>query len=387
MSEVNPTEPMRFRCPYRVKCGACNLTHLPYREQLSMKQAMVARLLQPWGRVEPIRGMQNPFHYRNKVHAVFAGDRSGRLLAGVYQQGTHHVVAVDHCLIEDERASTIIATVTRLAQKFGYQPYDEDRRIGFLRHALVRAGKNELMLILVTATPEFPAKNAFLRALLAEHPEITTVVQNLNNRPTTMVLGKQDRVLTGKGYIEDTLCGLRFRVSPQSFYQVNSMQTEVLYALAADMAQLTGTETVLDAYCGVGTIGLTMASLCKQLIGVELNPEAVRDAQGNAKRNGIGNAKFYCEDAGRFMRRCAVEQVPVDVVLMDPPRSGSDEVFLSALVALNPRRVVYISCEPNTLARDAQYLSMHGYRMTRAVPVDMFPATEHVETVVAMTRA
>ncbi len=386
MSEPNPTQEIRFRCPYDADCGGCDLTYLPYGEQLAMKQALVARLLKPFGQVEPIRGMAQPLYYRNKVHAVFAQDRRGQLISGVYRQGTHRVVPMEHCLIEDRRAQAIIATVRELARGFHYPPFDEDRGTGFLRHALVRAGKAEIMLVLVTAHPAFPHKAAFLRELLKRHPELTTVVQNLNDRRTSMVLGRRETVLYGKGYIEDMLCGMTFRISPQSFYQVNSVQTEVLYALAAEMAGLTGTETVVDAYCGVGTIGLSMADRCKSLIGVELNPDAVRDAQGNARRNGIANARFFAGDAGRFLHACVVEKTPVDVLLMDPPRSGSDEVFLQAVLALKPKTVVYISCDPQTLARDLAALTRGGYAMRRAVPVDMFPATEHVECVVGLTR-
>lgn len=386
MSEPNPTQGIRFHCKYEADCGGCDLTHLPYVEQLAMKQALVARLLKPFGRVEPIRGMAEPFYYRNKVHAVFSQDRRGQLISGVYRQGTHRVVPVEQCLIEDRRAQAIIATVRELARAFHYPPFDEDRGTGFLRHALVRAAKTEIMLVLVTAQATFPHKAAFLRELLKRHPELTTVVQNLNDRRTSMVLGKRETVLHGKGYIEDALCGMVFRISPQSFYQVNSAQTEVLYALAADLAGLTGTETVLDAYCGVGTIGLSMAGRCRSLIGVELNPDAVRDAQGNARRNGITNARFYTGDAGRFLHACAEERTPVDVLLMDPPRSGSDEVFLRAVLTLKPKTVVYISCDPHTLARDLAVLVRGGYSMRRAVPVDMFPATEHVETAVLLKR-
>ena len=386
MNEISQTDTARVRCPYAADCGGCDYIHMPYREQLAMKQALVAKLLKPFGHVEQIRGMDDPLHYRNKVHAVFANDRRGRLIAGVYRQGTHRVVPVTNCLIEDTRASAIIATVSDLAQRFGIPAYDEDRHTGFLRHALVRAGKTEIMLVLVTAQPSFPGKGAFMKALLTAHPQITTVVQNLNNRDTSMVLGARDHTLFGKGTIEDTLCGKVFRLSPQSFYQVNSAQTEVLYKLAGEMAALTGTETLLDAYCGVGAIGLTMADRCKRLIGVELNPDAVRDAQGNARRNSVTNATFYADDAGRFMRRCSREGYTADVVVMDPPRSGSDPVFLDSLALLAPKRVVYISCEPTTLARDVTYLCARGYRMQRAVPVDMFPATEHVETAVCLVR-
>lgn len=374
-------------CPYADACGACGLVNCAYSDQLASKQAAVQRLLKPFGRVEPIRGMENPLHYRNKVHAVFASDRRGRLIAGTYRVGTHTVVPVEACLVENRRASAVIATVRDLAEAFCLPPYDEDRRTGFLRHALVRVGEREMMLVLVTAKAEFPRKSAFLRELSARHPELTTVVQNLNNRRTTMVLGDTNVTLLGPGYITDTLCGMAFRISPQSFYQVNHTQAEVLYRVAAEMAALRGRETVLDAYCGVGTIGLTMARRCAQLVGVELNPAAVRDAKGNAQRNGITNAHFIAGDAGRFLMGCAARGDRVDTVLMDPPRSGSDNAFLQALLRLSPPTVVYISCDPQTLARDLRVLCAGGYRMRRAVPVDMFPFTEHVETAVWCARS
>ncbi len=386
MSDSNPTQVARHRCPYGRECGGCGLTHLSYPDQLAMKQALVAKLLKPFGHVEPIRRMAEPLYYRNKVHAVFAEDRRGELITGVYRQGTHRVVPVEHCLIEDRRAQAIITTVRTLARDFGYPAYDEDRGTGFLRHILIRTGKEQIMVTLVTATGAFPHKNAFLNLLLKRHPEITTVVQNVNNRQTSMVLGQRSQALYGKGTMEDTLCGMTFRLSPASFYQVNPAQTEVLYALAAEMADLQGDETVLDAYCGVGTIGLSMASRCKRMIGVELNPAAVRDAQNNAKRNGVDNARFYVGDAGRFLHMCVEERAPVDVLLMDPPRSGSDAVFLDAVLTMRPRKVVYISCDPTTLARDMRTLTGGGYAMRRAVPVDMFPATEHVECVVLLER-
>ena len=241
-------------------------------------------------------------------------------------------------------------------------------------------------MVLVAVQPILPRKNDFVRALLAAHPEITSVVLNVNDRATSMVLGKRDIVLYGPGTIEDVLCGKTFRISPQSFYQVNSEQTERLYARALDYAGLQGTETVLDAYCGIGTIGLCAADRCARLIGVELNPAAVKDATWNAGRNRVRNAKFYCADAGRFLLRMAEARQPLDVLFMDPPRSGSDENFLRAVCTLAPKRVVYISCNPTTLARDLAYLTKHGFRALRATPVDMFPCTEHVETVVLLSQ-
>ena len=243
------------------------------------------------------------------------------------------------------------------------------------------------MVVLVTGTPVFPAKNNFCSALRREHPEITTIVQNLNDRYTSMVLGEREKVLFGPGYIEDVLCGCTFRISPKSFYQINPVQTEVLYQTAINLAQLTGKETVLDAYCGVGTIGLAAARQgAGKVIGVELNRDAVRDAIANAKTSGIQNARFYCADAGEFMVGMANAGEKVDVVLMDPPRAGSDEAFLSSVCRLAPERVVYISCNPETQARDLQYMAAHGWKVEAIQPVDMFPHTNHIETVVLLSK-
>lgn len=224
-----------------------------------------------------------------------------------------------------------------------------------------------------------------MQELIQRHPEITTVVLNCNQRETSMVLGTKEITLYGEGYMEDELCGKRFRISPQSFYQVNAKQCEVLYRTAIDAAHLTGAETLLDAYCGTGTIGLCASDGCKQLIGVELNADAIRDAKENARRNGVENARFLCDDAGRFMQKLAKEGNAPDVVMMDPPRAGSDQKFLQSLLMLKPKRVVYVSCNPETLARDLRVLVDGGYRAEWATPVDMFPGTEHVETVVLLS--
>ena len=291
-------------------------------------------------------------------------------------------------MIEDQKADEIIVTIRGLLKSFKIKTYDEDTQYGLLRHVLIRRGfsTGEIMVVLVTASPVFPSKNNFVKALRKVHPEITTAVQNINDRGTSMVLGARDVVLYGKGYIEDKLCGCTFRISPQSFYQVNPVQTEILYQKAIEAAGLTGKETVLDAYCGIGTIGLIAASKAKQVIGVELNKEAVRDAIKNAKRNQTKNIMFYCEDAGEFMLKMAAEDQQLDVVFMDPPRSGSSEVFLNCLAKLAPKKVVYVSCNPETLARDIRILKKKGYQMQEAWPVDMFPFCDHVETVVLMSK-
>ena len=370
------------------KCGGCEFQGMPYAEQLKHKEKRVRILLDSFGKVHPIIGMKDPYHYRNKVHAVFDRDRRGNAISGVYQKGTHKVVPVDSCMIEDQKADEIIVTIRGLLKSFKIKTYDEDTQYGLLRHVLIRHGfsTGEIMVVLVTASPVFPSKNNFVKALRKVHPEITTVVQNINDRGTSMVLGTRDVVLYGKGFIEDKLCGCTFRISAQSFYQVNPVQTEILYQKAIEAAGLTGKETVLDAYCGIGTIGLIAASKAKQVTGVELNKEAVRDAIKNAKRNQTKNITFYCEDAGEFMLKMAAEDQQLDVVFMDPPRSGSSEVFLDCLAKLAPKKVVYVSCNPETLARDLRILKKKGYQMQEAWPVDMFPFCDHVETCVLLGR-
>lgn len=382
-----PAREIRWNCPAAAKCGGCQLTRLSYAEQLQWKQQRVAELLDGICEVRPILGMDDPFHYRNKVHAVLSVDKAGKPISGVYAMGTHRVVPVRHCLIEDRRADRIIQTIVAMLPAYKLRIYNEYTHRGFLRHILIRTGHvtGQIMVVLVATSLEFPGKKAFVQELIQRHPEITTVVLNCNQRETSMVLGTKEITLYGEGYMEDELCGKRFRISPQSFYQVNAKQCEVLYRTAIDAAHLTGAETLLDAYCGTGTIGLCASDGCKQLIGVELNADAIRDAKENARRNGVENARFLCDDAGRFMQKLAKEGNAPDVVMMDPPRAGSDQKFLQSLLMLKPKRVVYVSCNPETLARDLRVLVDGGYRAEWATPVDMFPGTEHVETVVLLS--
>jgi 23S rRNA (uracil1939-C5)-methyltransferase len=333
--------------------------------------------------------MENPFFYRNKVHAVFDRDRRGNRISGIYEKNSHEVVPVEKCLIEDEKSGQIIQTIRRLCKSFKIKTYDEDTGYGLLRHVLVRSGYHtgEYMVVLVLGSPIMPSKNNFVKALRAEHPEITTVVVNVNDKRTSMVLGDKEQVIYGKGYIEDVLCGKRFRISPKSFYQVNPLQTEKLYGKAIEYAELTGEEVVVDAYCGTGTIGIIMADKAKEVIGVELNKDAVKDARINAKRNDCKNISFYEKDAGEFLVQMADQNAKVDVVVMDPPRAGSDEAFLSSVVRMKPKRVVYVSCNPETLVRDLKYLTNYGYKAKRAHAVDMFAQTsEHTELVTVLER-
>ncbi|MFQ7288446.1 MAG: 23S rRNA (uracil(1939)-C(5))-methyltransferase RlmD [Lacrimispora saccharolytica] len=378
------------RCPVRKKCGGCSLLEMEYSEQLKRKEDFVRKTLKGIVKPEAIIGMENPWHYRNKVHASFARKRDGSIVSGIYEEGTHRLVPVEDCLIQNERANRIVRDLCGLFESFKIKVYNEDTGYGLVRHVLIRTGhvSGEVMVVLVCVSPVFPSKRNFVNALRKLHPEVTTVVLNVNDRRTSMVLGKRDIVLYGKGYIEDQLCGCTFAVSPQSFYQVNPVQTEILYRKAIEFADLHGTEKVLDAYCGTGTIGLIAAEYAGEVTGVELNPEAVRNAVSNAKRNQRKNIRFVQGDAGEYMQKMAAQRETMDVVLMDPPRAGSDEAFLSSLVTLAPEKVVYISCNPVTLARDLKYLGKHGYRAKRAVSVDMFPwtAEEHVETVVLLSR-
>ena len=376
------------RCPHSKKCGGCQLQNLSYKEQLAWKNRLCIRLLGRFCHVEPIIGMENPYHYRNKVQAAFGTTRAGRVISGIYQSSTHNIVAVDSCMTEDETADRIIVDIRKLLVDFKMTTYNEVTGRGFLRHVLVKRGfqTGEVMVVLVTGTPVFPAKNNFLRALLKLHPEITTVVQNVNDRFTSMLLGPNEKALYGPGYITDVLCGLKFRISAKSFYQINPVQTEVLYGKAMEFAALTGSETVIDAYCGIGTIGMIAAKTAGQVLGVEVNRDAVRDAISNAKLNGMQNIRFICADAGEFMIDMAENREPCDVLLMDPPRAGSDQAFLSSAVTLAPKRIVYVSCNPETLARDLTFLTKRGYRVQKIQPVDMFPHTNHVETVVLLSR-
>ena len=375
-------------CPNYKSCGGCQLQRLPYPEQLRRKQGRAIALLGEFGHVEDIVGMADPTHYRNKVTAAFALDRKRRVVSGIYQPNSHKVVPVDDCLIEDAVADRIIVDIRNMLRDFKILAFDERSGKGWLRHVLVRRGfaTGQTMVVLVAVSPIFPTQKPFVKKLLEKHPEITTVVLNVNDRFTPVVLGEREKVLYGPGYIEDVLCAHRFRISPRSFYQINPVQTEVLYRTAVDFAALTGGETVLDAYCGIGTIGITASDRAKQIVGVELNRDAVKDAIVNAKLNGLKNCWFTAGDAGEYMQRMVQDGHRPDVVFLDPPRAGSDERFLRSLLKAAPERVIYVSCDPETLARDLKVLTAGGYQVRRIQPVDMFPWTEHVECVVKLSR-
>lgn len=398
-------------CPVERECGACQKVSVAYAEQLASKDARVAELfadVADESTLRPIVGMDNPYRYRNKVVSPYAPGRklqeagnargkSGKrgqkprreILCGMYAVGSHRIVPTDGCLIENEEAKRIIRVVRDLMPRFGIEPYREDTNTGFLRHAVVRVGhtSGEILVTLVTNGRTFPGSKAFCRELVKRCPGVTTVVQNVNERQTNVILGEREQTLYGPGFILDRLCGLSFRISSQSFYQVNAVQTEVLYDRAIELADFSGTETAVDAYCGTGTIGLVAAKHgAAQVIGVEAVASAVRDARENAKHNGVENARFVVGDAGAFMRSCAAEGQSVDVLLMDPPRAGASEEFLAAAAELAPRRIVYISCNPATQVRDLVFLKKRGFVVRAVQPVDMFPHTDHIETIALVER-
>ena len=361
-------------CKLRAKnCGGCPLLGLDYAEQLKQKEEKVRALVGKYGPVHPIRGMEQPCHYRNKVISTFAPGFGGKLTSGIYAANSHKVLPVESCLLQDEVLDKTMQAVRAAANACRYQPYDEDKGTGLVRHCLLRRGvaTGQVMVVLVTAQ---------------RGVTVTTVVQNVNSRKTSVVLGEAEKVLYGKGFILDTLCGKTYAISPRSFYQINHAQTEVLYGLAVEAAKLTGKEVVLDAYCGIGTIGLTAADHAKQVVGVELNRDAVQDAIGNARHNGVKNARFFAADATRWIGEAAAAGEKADVIFMDPPREGSTPEFLASVARMAPKRVVYVSCNPVTLARDLATLTKLGYKAEGFTPVDMFPHTEHIETVCALSK-
>ena len=377
---TNGTTELRCRC--FKQCGGCQLQE-PYAEQLRRKQQKAERMLSGFAPVRPIIGMQEPYYYRNKVQNVYGFDRRHRIISGIYQASSRSMTANDACLLEDRRAAPIVETLKKLMHDLRISPYDLRSGTGLLRHTMIRTSRStgEIMLVLVTAAPMLPAKKNLVRALLTAHPEITTVVQNICPDGLPLTLGPRSIALFGNGWIEDILCSCRFRISPASFYQVNPVQTELLYQTAIRAAGIKNGVTVIDAYCGTGTIGMIAAKNGADVIGVEQNHAAVRDAIDNAKRNQLRNIHFAEDDAGAFMQRMAAAHQSCDVLFMDPPRAGASQAFLRSVGRLAVRRVVYISCKIETLARDLQMLQKEGYRAVMIQPVDMFPHTTGIENV------
>jgi 23S rRNA (uracil1939-C5)-methyltransferase len=362
---------------------------MEYNEELKWKQIYVERLVGKFGKVNKIIGMNNPYHYRNKVQTAFRTTKSGKIISGVYQSSNNGIVGVETCLLNNKRADKIAMAVKSVIRKLGISVYNPSTGKGYFKNTLIRTAHNtgENLLVLVTSKGEFPNKKQFVKEILKLYPKITTIVHNINTNPNKMMLGDKEEVLFGKGKIADTLCGCKFEISPKSFYQVNSLQTEVLYKTAIQYADLNKEKTVLDAYCGTGTIGLIASKHSKEVVGVEVNSQAIADAKSNAKLNNINNIKFFNSDAGDFMRTLSKDEVaPPDVLFVDPPRAGCSRIFLNSVLDILPNEIVYISCNPKTLSRDLTYLTNNGYTVNKIQPVDMFPHTNHVECVVLMSR-
>ena len=375
-------------CPVSRECGGCKYINGEYEQSLKSKEQYIRSLLKGIVEVEEIVGCDNPYNYRNKVHAAFGRDKKGKVIYGTYAQGSHRIIPNPKCCLENKVAASIIKDIAGLLPSFKLQVYDERTGNGILRRVLIRTADKtgQVMVVIVVGSKMFPGKNNFVKALVKKHPEITTVVVNYNMRRDSMILGDKSEVCYGKGFIVDELCGLKFRISPESFYQINRDQAQKLYELAISMGELKSTDRIIDAYCGTGTIGLYAASSVKQVVGVELNNAAVKDAISNSRANDIKNALFRCGDAGQFMVSEAGKKEHYDAVILDPPRSGTTPEFINSCEKLGPDRIVYVSCGPETLARDLKLFAKAGYKAVKAVPVDMFPWTEHTEVVVCMQK-
>jgi 23S rRNA (uracil1939-C5)-methyltransferase len=380
-------------CDLYGECGGCQLMHVGYGAQLEMKRRRVAEALKRIGgidgvTVEPTLGMDRPWEYRNKVQYPVGKAPGGRIVAGCFRRGTHDVVSTERCLIQHPLNTAIMNAVIEAAQRYGLSVYNETTGRGFLRYVLVKRahGTGSAMVVLVTADDRFPKGKEFAADLARAVPEIASVVQSVNTSRGNRVLGQREKVLWGSPFIVDELDGLRFRISASSFYQVNPEQTVVLYREAVAAAGLRGSETVLDAYCGVGTLALFMARAAREVYGIEVVDDAITDARTNAELNAITNAKFIAGRVEAVLPELVADGAAFDVAVLDPPRAGCEAAVLRALAESRVGRIVYVSCNPATMARDAGILAGLGFRVERVQPVDMFPHTFHVETVVLITK-
>lgn len=382
------------KCDIYNKCGGCSLLHIKYLEQLNIKTYFVENLFfetfNKYYKVNPTLGMKEPWNYRNKNQIVFRNVKGGksRIASGFYEANSHRLVEYETCLVQDKLSDKIVGIIKELMIKMRYNAFDEDKGNGLIRHVLIKRSSStkEVMVVIVTGSEIFSGCQNFVKALTSRCKDITTIIQNVNNRKTSAVLGDKEKVLYGKGFITDILLGKKFKISSKSFYQINSQQCEVLYTKALELANLSKNDILFDAYSGVGTIGLIASDKVAKVISVELVKDAVQDAIFNAKMNNIKNVHFFCDDASNFMKNMAVKKEKVDVLIMDPPRKGSDERFLNAAVKLAPKKIIYISCDPRTQVIDLKHLLNNNYQITAIQPVDMFPHTGHIENIVCLIR-
>ena len=382
-------------CPVAGPCGGCSLRHLDYAAELRAKQESVLDAFRRIGGLEvpvlDILPSPDVDRYRNKVQFPVGIDKNGVPCIGFYAGRTHRIVPCPDCKLQPSVLNEIGNALCAFFAQQGIRPYDEQSGKGLVRHIFLRRGAHsgQIMVCLVCTRAKLPHAEQLCTALRGQFPAISTILLNVNAKNTNVILGSENHILYGPGYIEDTLCGVPVRLGPLSFYQVNTLAAERLYGVAAQYAQLTPDDTLLDLYCGMGTIGLSMAEQCRELIGVEIVPEAIESAKANAARMGeavAAKSRFFCADAGQAATQLAAEGLHPDIVMLDPPRKGCDEATLSAVVRMAPRRVVYVSCNPATAARDAAWLEQNGYHAEKVQPVDLFPRTKHVETVALLSK-
>ena len=379
-------ERIQPKCKICTSCGGCQYQQLDYKAQLKYKTKRVKEALSRIAHVKqdvlPCIGADNPYNYRNKIQVPFVKDKNGVVKFGFYKENTHIIMPIKECAIENKKAAPILWDIKLLLEEMNIPTYNEDNGQGILRYVLIRTSYHydELMVVLVTTQMNFPGQRNFINELVSKHPEITTIVENVNSRRTNVILGDKEKVLYGPGHIKDDILGLTFEISASSFFQINPEQVEKLYATALNLVTPNKEEVVLDAYSGVGAIGLIAARNAKRVISVEINKFAHKNAIENAKRNNVNNIEFACDDAGKFISKYIGD---IDVLIMDPPRSGSDETFLSVVKNKKIKKIIYVSCNPETLARDIAYLS-DLYEVKYVQPVDMFPMTAHVETVACL---
>ncbi|HEY4601537.1 MAG TPA: 23S rRNA (uracil(1939)-C(5))-methyltransferase RlmD [Cerasibacillus sp.] len=392
--EVKKPSPNRVQPPCDVfyQCGGCQIQHMNYEMQLQMKQNQVKNVLNkiahlPDVPVHPTIGMDEPWRYRNKA-ALPVGEKDGELMTGFYRMRSHDIISdMETCIVQDKQNDEMVQAARDIANRFGISAYNEETDRGVLRHIMVRTGKNtnEVMIIFITRTKYLPHKEKITKALTEANPNIKSIIHNVNDRRTNVIMGNKTYVIWGEPYIYDTIGDIRFGISAKSFYQINPVQTEKLYKKALEYAQLTRNDIVIDAYCGIGTISLFLAQKAKKVYGVEIVPEAIDDAKKNAKLNGITNAEFFIGEAEKVMPWWQAQGLQPDVIVVDPPRKGCDENLLQAMIAMKPKRIVYVSCNPSTLARDIRILEDGGFQTKEVQPVDMFPQTMHVECTCRLT--
>ena len=389
---VTSGERVKPECGIYKQCGGCQVQHLSYEGQLKMKHDTVVNHLKRIGHIEdanvlPTIGMQNPSRYRNKTQVPF-GYADGKVVAGFYQKRSHEIINMQSCLIQTDISDQIVETMRQLCQELEIAPYNESLNLGVLRHVIVRVGfkTEEIMVTLVTRTHEIPNSELLIQRLVSKYPKIKSIAQNVNPKVTNVIFGDETRILYGESYIYDEMNGIRFAISPRSFYQVNPIQTETLYSKAVEYAQLSGNEIVFDAYCGIGTITLFLAQHAKQVYGVEIIPEAIEDAKMNARLNGFENTQFAVGKSEEIIPAWIENGIVPDVIVVDPPRKGCDRSLLDTMLEAAPDRIVYVSCDSSTLARDLRVLIDGGYKLEVVQPVDMFPQTAHIECVAKLVR-